>query len=183
MNAQELYDLFQERQSDRKFDLTRPVEPEVLHRIVSKSQLAPSACNTQPWEVVIVSDTEQAKQVGEVALKGIVGMNKFVATAPAHILIIAERPNIPSYVGGKLRGIDFVPYDIGIFMAHVSLAAAAEGLGSCIIGMFNGKGVAELLGIPKGHRVLFDIVVGYSQDKHRDKKRKSEEEVVHFNKW
>ena len=39
------------RQSDRAYDMTRPVEPEKLERILEAARLAPSACNAQPWKV------------------------------------------------------------------------------------------------------------------------------------
>lgn len=183
MENQALYQLFEERQSDRKFDLSRPVEEEVVCRIVDAARLSPSACNSQPWDVVAVTDPEKAKAIGEAALKGIIGLNKFIETAPVHIIIVAKNPNAISYLGGKMRNINFVPYDIGIFMAHLTLAAAAEGLGTCMIGIFNGKAVAEELGVPHGERVVFDIVLGYSADKTRTKKRRKLGEVLHLNKW
>ncbi|KAA6306320.1 putative NAD(P)H nitroreductase, partial [termite gut metagenome] len=38
------------RQSDRVYDKTRPVEKEKLERILEAARLAPSACNSQPWK-------------------------------------------------------------------------------------------------------------------------------------
>lgn len=183
MTSNELYTLFHQRQSDRKFDTLRPVDPETVYRIVAAAGLAPSACNSQPWEIVAVTDPAEAKRVGKAALKGIVGMNKFVATAPVHLIIVEKKTNFFSYVGSHLRKVDFAHYDVGIFMAHLCLAAAAEGLGSCIIGMLNGKAVAQELGIPLDRRVMFDIILGYSTDKQREKKRKPSEQILHKEKW
>ena len=42
------------RQSDRAYDMTRPVEPEKLERILEAARLAPSACNAQPWKFVVI---------------------------------------------------------------------------------------------------------------------------------
>ena len=41
------------RQSDRNY-LDRPVENEKLERILECARMAPSACNAQPWKVIIV---------------------------------------------------------------------------------------------------------------------------------
>ena len=46
------------RQSDRAYDMTRPVEPEKLERILEAARLAPSACNAQPWKFVVINDPE-----------------------------------------------------------------------------------------------------------------------------
>ena len=37
-----------QRQSDRAFDSSRPVEKEKLERILEAARMAPSACNAQP---------------------------------------------------------------------------------------------------------------------------------------
>jgi len=46
--------LVAERRSVRAF-LASEVPPEVLHRVFTDAQRAPSNCNTQPWKVVVVS--------------------------------------------------------------------------------------------------------------------------------
>lgn len=44
-----LQDLAATRQSDRKYDESRPVPREVIERILEVARLAPSATNSQPW--------------------------------------------------------------------------------------------------------------------------------------
>ena len=62
------------RQSDRAYDMTRPVEPEKLERILEAARLAPSACNAQPWKFVVINDPELSVKVGK-ATAGL-AMNK-----------------------------------------------------------------------------------------------------------
>ena len=45
-----------QRQSDRAFDPSRPVEKEKIMRILETARVAPSACNSQPWHFVVVDD-------------------------------------------------------------------------------------------------------------------------------
>lgn len=182
MDKESLYALFRARQSDRKFDLQRDVDAATVKRIVEGAITAPSAVNQQPYSVIAVSDRAEAAKIGQAALKG-VAINKFVATAPAHLFIIAERSSVLGSIGNLIRNINFVPFDIGIFMAYLCLAAEAEGLGSCIIGSLNGNEVARQLGVPKSKRVVFDIVLGYSTEVKRDKKRRALEEVLHTGRW
>ena len=47
------------RESCRNFE-DKPVEQEKLMKIAETARLAPSACNSQPWKMVIVNEREQA---------------------------------------------------------------------------------------------------------------------------
>lgn len=173
--------LVQARQSDRAYDKERPVEPEKLERILEAARLAPSACNAQPWKFVVVTNGELSRKVGK-ATAGL-GMNKFAKDAPVHILIVEESANITSLLGGKVKGKHFPLIDIGIAAAHISLAAEAEGLGSCILGWFDEKELKSLLGIPSGKRLLLDIAIGYPVKEKRKKMRKPKEKVISYNQY
>lgn len=169
------------RQSDRAYDASRPVEREKLERILEAARLAPSACNAQPWKFVVVTEAELACQVGK-ATAGL-GMNKFAKDAPVHILIVEESMNITSFLGAKIKDKYFPLIDIGIAAAHITLAAEAEGLGSCILGWFDEPQIKRLLGIPQGKRLLLDITLGYSVKPKRKKSRKPMDKVVAFNRY
>ena len=169
------------RQSDRAYDMSRPVEPEKLERILEAARLAPSACNAQPWKFVVINDPELSVKVGK-ATAGL-GMNKFAATAPVHILIVEESANFTSILGGKVKDKHFPLIDIGIAAAHISLAAEDEGLGSCILGWFDEKEIKKLTGIPSSKRLLLDITIGYPVKEKRKKSRKDKEKVISYNKY
>ena len=72
---------------------------------------------------------------------------------------------------------------IGIAAAHISLAAEAEGLGSCILGWFDEKELKHLTGIPENKRVLLDITIGYPAKGKRVKSRKDASKVISWNKY
>jgi len=174
-------ELVKARQSDRAYDKNRPVEPEKLERILEAARLAPSACNAQPWKFVVVTDPELAIKVGK-ASAGL-GMNKFAKDAPVHILIVEKSMNITSLLGSKIKDKYFPLVDIGIAASHISLAAEAEGLGSCILGWFDEKGIKDLLGIPQKKRLLLDITIGYSLKPKKQKVRKPKEKVIAYNRY
>ena len=167
------------RQSDRAYDMTRPVEPEKLERILEAARLAPSACNAQPWKFVVVTDRELSRKVGKAAAG--LGMNKFAKDAPVHILIVEESANITSLLGGKVKDKHFPLIDVGIAASHIVLAAESEGLGSCILGWFDEKEIKQLTGIPASKRLLLDIIVGYPLKEKRKKIRKVKEKVISYN--
>lgn len=169
------------RQSDRTYDKERPVEPEKLERILEAGRLAPSACNAQPWKMVVITDQELAQKVGKAAAG--LGMNKFAKDAPVHILVVEESANITSLLGGKLKNKHFPLIDIGILAAHIVLAAESEGLGSCILGWLDEKEIKRLTGIPDSKRLLLDIIIGYPVKEKRKKIRKEKNKVISYNQY
>jgi nitroreductase len=169
------------RQSDRAFDVNRPVEKEKIERIIEAARLAPSACNSQPWHFIVVDEPELKNKVADATSARVLGMNHFTKQAPVHILLVEEKVNFTSGVGGLVKKKSYAQMDLGIVAAHISLAAQAEGLGSCILGWFDEPKMRELLNIPKSKRVWLDICIGYSVQPLREKKRKSTQEVVSYN--
>jgi len=178
-----LLELIRSRQSDRAFDVSRPIELEKLERILEAGRLAPSACNAQPWKFIVVNDPELKDKVADCTSNRVLGMNHFTKQAPVHILVVEERANFTSTIGSLVKKKEFPQIDVGIAAAHICLAAKAEGIGSCIIGWFDEKKLRPLLGIPSSKRILLDILIGYSTQPLRDKQRKSAEEVISYNKY
>lgn len=181
MDYNDFLQLVLSRQSDRAYDKNRPVEKEKLERILEVARLAPSACNSQPWKFVVITDKDLACKAGKAAAG--LGMNKFAKDAPVHILVVEESANITSLLGGKVKGKHFPLIDIGIVASHLVLAAESEGLGSCILGWFDEKELKELAGIPTNKRLLLDIVIGYSVKEKRKKIRKPKDKIVSYNSY
>lgn len=177
----EFLQLAASRQSDRAYDKTRAVEREKLERILEAARLSPSACNAQPWKFVVVDEPELAFKIGKATAS--LGMNKFAKDAPVHILIVEESANITSMLGSHIKDKYFPLIDIGIASAHITLAAEAEGLGSCILGWFDEKTIKSLVGIPEKKRLLLDITIGYPAKAKRTKSRKSKEKIISYNRY
>ena len=176
-------ELVSSRQSVRGFDSERAVEKEKLERIVEIARLAPSACNAQPWSFVIVDEPELKNQIADATSSRVLGMNHFTKQAPVHLLLVEEKVNISSGIGGWIKKKDYAQMDLGIVAAHIVLAAQAEGLGTCIVGWFDEDKVKDLLHIPSSKRVWLDIVIGYSSQPLRKKSRKPMDKVLSFNRY
>jgi len=174
-------ELVSTRQSDRAFDPDRLVEKEKIERIVETARLSPSACNAQPWHLIVVDDPALKSRVADATSARALGMNHFTKQAPVHIVLVEERVNLSSGLGGWVKQKDYAQMDLGLLAAHITLAAHAEGLGSCILGWFNESKMRELLAIPDSKRVWLDIAIGYSVQPLRPKKRKPLQEMVSYN--
>ena len=175
-------ELVQSRQSDRAY-LDKPVEAEKLERILEAARLAPSACNAQPWKIIVVSDPEKRHQVADAATSKMLSMNHFSKQAPVQLVLVEENANFTSTVGGWATNKHYPHLDLGIVASHICLAAADEGLGSCMLGWCDEKKVRKALDIPKNKRVMLVILLGYSNQPFREKKRKTINEIVSREKY
>jgi Nitroreductase len=176
-------ELVKNRQSTRKYDVNKPVEREKIERIIEAGRLSPSACNAQPWHFIVVDEPELKNKVADATSARLLGMNHFTKQAPIHILIVEEKVNLSSGIGGLVKDKHFAFVDIGIAAAHICLAAEAEGLGTCILGWFNESKIRKLVNVPDSRRILLDIIVGYPAEEVRSKKRKSPDEVISYNTY
>lgn len=171
-------DLVNKRESCRHF-LEKEVEKEKLINCIEAARLAPSACNSQPWSFVIVNKKELLPEVAKAVQK--IGMNKFAEKAGAFIIVCQEKANFTAKVGSVLQETAFQDIDIGITTSHICYEATAQGLSTCILGMFDDKKIIKTLSMPKGKKIKLVIAVGYAErDKLRNKVRKSFDEVAYF---
>lgn len=169
------YEIAQNRQSCRSYDATRPVEEEKLAAILESARLSPSACNGQPYHFTVCRG-ENAKAVTKATMG--MGRNKFAADAPVS-LVISEKPYVKTAaVGAKLMKNDYRSIDIGIAAAYITAEAAAQGLGTCILGWFDDEDIRKICGLDGAVRLVITIGYPKAEDTLRSKKRKELDELV-----
>ena len=165
------------RQSCRKDDAERPVEEEKIRLILEAARLAPSACNGQPYHLTVCRG-DAALAVAKATTEK--GMNKFAPDAKA-LIVISEESYVPSAaLGSKVMKNDYRSMDIGIVAAYITAEAAAQGIGSCILGWFNEKKIKEAIGIDKTVRLVITLGYPSPNDTLREKKRKDINELATF---
>ena len=162
------------RQSCRGYDEARIVEKEKLESILEAGRLSPSACNGQPYHFTVCKG-DTAREVAK-ATQGM-GMNKFASQAPV-LIVISEKPYVKSAaMGAKVKGNDYRSIDIGIAAAYLTAEAAAQGLGTCILGWFDDDKIRAICGLSHPARLV--ITLGYPKDDTvRPKKRRDLGELV-----
>ncbi len=163
------------RQSCRRYDPTRAVEEEKLAAILEAARLAPSACNGQPYHLTVCKgDTARAVAKATMGM----GMNKFAADAPI-MIVISEKPYVKTAaLGAKVKGNDYRSIDIGIVAAYLTAEAAAQGLGTCILGWLDDDKIRSICDLDGATRLV--ITLGYAADGDplREKKRKPLADLV-----
>ena len=168
----DVYEAIGRRRSIRKYQ-PRKVENDKLDRILEAGRLAPSAKNLQEWRFVVVRDEGRRKRLAEAA-KG----QTFVGEAP---VVIAACATVTDYVMtcGQLT----YPIDLAIAVDHMTLAATAEGLGTCWIGAFYEEEVKRILKIPPEVRVVALLPIGYPAEEPSARLRKERDDIVTFESW
>ena len=165
------------RQSCRSYDEGREVEQEKLDAILEAVRIAPSACNGQPYHLTVCKG-ELAKEVAKATMG--MGMNKFAAQAPI-LIVISEKPYVKTAaLGAKVKGNDYRSMDIGIAAAYLTAEAAAQGLGTCILGWLDDEKLRKLCNLNEPVRLVVTLGYAKEDEKHREKKRKTLEELVTY---
>jgi len=117
--------LIETRRSIRKFRPDQPVTREQIDQLLQAAMLAPSACNTRPWEFIAVTQRE--------VLDEIVRVHPYAAmcaTAAAAIIVVA----LPQQIEGGPIG--YFPQDCAAATQNILLEAVALGLGACWCGVY-----------------------------------------------
>ena len=169
----EVYEAILTRKSVRAYQ-DREVSDETLQKVLDAAHLAPSAGNRQEWRFVVVRDPEMRQKLADAAHS-----QTFVAEAPVVLVCCAE-------TDGHIMscGESCYPIDVAAAIDHLTLAATAEGLGSCWIGAFDQAKVRAMLGIPENIAVVELLPLGYPTDPSmKSKKRLPLEDLVHYETW
>jgi nitroreductase len=147
-----------------------PVPAAVIDDILEVGRWSGSSTNRQPWEVIVVRDTEARRKMGEW------GANP-APTAAAVFLIVSNS--------------DGAAFDEGRLAERLNLAAAAHGLGSTVATL-KGDGIGaakEFFGIPAERRSIFVVAIGHTDMEVRRARpanpqpRKPMAEFVHWDRF
>ena len=144
------FELAQARYSVRSYQNT-PIEEEKLKLILEAGRIAPTACNNQPQKIYVAKSEDARKKLASVC--------RCTFDAPVILVVCYDRTRdwknklMPGYESGET--------DAAIVCTHMMLQAADLGIGSCWVGYFNAKTVAEVLGLPENVTVSALLPMGY----------------------
>lgn len=160
----DVFDAIQNRRSVRKYRKD-PVEDEKIIKCLEAARWAPSASNRQPWHFIVVKNENTRKKLADLHAYG-----RFMKESPVVIIVLCDPKNHPKYY----------MYDPCIATQNLLLAAYAQGLGTCWMGMVNvdfEEDMKELLDIPKSMRILCCVSMGYPAETPTSTRKKLAEIV------
>ncbi len=178
----DFYEVVEKRQSVRIYK-SEPIPEETLTRVLEAFRAAPSWANTQPWELVLVTDPEIKKQLQQTISEKNPAHSAMV-DAPVLVCAVGITGRSGFYKGQTATGRgDWVMFDMGIATEHLALAAAAEGLGTVHVGLFDYQKAGQILELP-GDRTLIELIpLGYSAYTPKKVPRKSPDDFIFKNKY
>ena len=148
-------EIIKKRRSIRQYDKSKPISKEQLNTMLSAAMMAPSACNTRPWEFIAVRDRDILDRIAEEHPHA-----KMCGTATAAIIVVA----VPQT--GIAEG--YYPQDCGAATQNILLAAAEMGLGTCWCGVYpkteRMKEIASLFDIKEPLLPFCIIAIGYPDE-------------------
>ena len=150
-----------------------PIPEDVLRRILTAGQIAPTAAKLQPFHLIVVTEPEIRAR-----MKAVYDRDWFY-TAPVIVVGCVE----PSHAWQRTDGFNAAEMDLAIVMDHLILAAVEEGLGTCWVCAFNEAKAKEVLGVPPDVRVLAMTPIGYPSAGPRPFVRLALEDLVRKERW
>ncbi len=155
-------EIISSRRSVRAYD-TRAVKEEDIVAMCDAARSAPSACNSQTWRFISVTDRQRIERLCDEAMRPVV-RNQWLRDAPLIVAGCSQLDIVANRIGTGITGIEYYQIDLGIAMEHMVLKATELGLGTCWVGWFKEDKVKDILDIPKRVRVSALLAVGYPKD-------------------
>ena len=160
------------RHSVRKFKDER-VPDDLIENLLKAGMQAPSSCNSQPWEFIVVSKKEDKEAISK--------MHKFAkpAAGASHLIITLGNLNEAKVIG-------MIEQDLGACNENILLQATHEGLGAVWLGFQPIEDrtlrLKEYLNIPD-YCIPFSVIcVGWPKSEGEVKLR-YDESKVHYGRF
>jgi nitroreductase len=167
----DLYEAIRRRCSVRSYQ-PKDVEDDALRRVLDAGRLSPSARNRQERKFVVVRDADRRKALAAAAEQ------PWLAEAPVVIAVVGTTPDAVMYCD-----VPTDPVDCAIAIDHMTLAAAAEGLGTCWLGHFKQDECRQVLGVPDGAKIVELLALGWPVEAPVERPRKGFDEVVCWDRY
>ncbi|WP_296882486.1 nitroreductase family protein [uncultured Methanobrevibacter sp.] len=160
------------RHSVRKFTQEK-VSDKKIENLLKAGMQAPSSCNSQPWEFIVVSDEEDKLAISK--------MHQFAkpAAKASHLIITLGNLNEAKVIG-------MIEQDLGACNENILLQATHEGLGAVWLGFHPIEDrtlkLKEYLEIPD-YCIPFSVIcVGYPANQSEVKLR-YDKSKVHYDRF
>jgi nitroreductase len=140
-----------------------PVDEAKLQSVLAAGLTAPTACNYQPFRVIVASTAGR-----EAELRRVYDKSWFVA-APL-VLVVCS---VPGEAWSRRDAKNYADVDATIAMDHMILAATSLGLGTCWIANFDPVAAREVFKLDAGWEPLEMTPLGYPAEAPAGRARKA----------
>ena len=169
------------RRSIRKFKDTK-ISHDLLEDIIETASYAPSWKHTQIVRYVAVEGALKDR-IGRECTSMFPNNGVIIQNAPMLIAVTVLKNRCGYERDGSFttpRGDTWQMYDAGVASEAFCLAAYEAGVGSVIVGIFDGDAVSSLLEIPQDRELVALIPIGYPDEDPVAPRRKPVAELVSY---
>lgn len=170
----EVFEAIKGRRSVRKYK-AKPVERELIKKLLEAAQWAPSGGNIQPWQFIVLEDPKVLDLTRKIS-------PGYLGEVPLAILICSDKEK--AYRVGGVLGRDYLSVaDCAMACQNILLAAYALGLGTCVVKSFSYTAIKEILEIPNDIEPELLVMIGYPDQIPKPPTRTALTEIVYLNKY
>jgi len=198
MQIEDLLHIIKSRRSIRSFKPDQ-VSDDAINQIIEAGRWAPSSANSQPWDIIVVKNSNTKELIHE-SVKRVIARIKeirnfpFLCTFTAHYmleapvqLVVCGDPRF-QYVSMMNKVDDDVERfalwgSVSMAIQNMLLAAHALGLGSVVFTNFYPSDVKKILAIPDPIKVICILPIGYPNETKIPSYRRKREEFTHWEKF
>lgn len=164
----EFWDLVQTRKTIRSFDNTKKVPKELITKVLKAATFAPSNCNQQLWNFVVIEDDLIKENLISQA-----SSNTMFRKAPILICVSYDGWDYKEAIQGA-----------SLAVGNILLAATNEGLGSWPVNSYGSdSAVKKVLGIPNTDTICCFVALGFPDERAENAPlvpRRPVEETIHW---
>jgi nitroreductase len=168
----EVFEAIKNRRSIRQFT-NQTVPEEMVEKLIDAARLAPTAGNSQAYQLVIIRQTPQKQRLSTAAFG-----QKQIQTASLVFVVCADLKKAKASYGDRGRDL-YCIQDTAAVTENILLTACSLGLGTCWIGAFKEDDVKKVVNAPKDMRPVAMIPVGYPAESPVPTPRRMPSEFVH----
>ena len=172
----DLFETIYTRRTIRTFT-AKKIPKSDLEKLVDAGRLAPSATNRQMWDFVVITEKKILDDI----------LPHFHAGRKYGTHEDGKFDGISAIIAVIMDGSnEYWKEDGAAATQNMLLAAHALGLGACWIGSYGSiyeEKAKDILGVPKGERLLSVITVGYPAGVPTGSSRKALKEITFSNKY
>jgi nitroreductase len=170
----EVLDTIHSRRSIRKYR-DEPVPEDLIQKLLAAAMQAPSACNQQPWQFVVIDEGATLAKI-----PGFMPNAAMAAKAPLAILVCGDL-----HLGVE-KSEGYWVLDCAAATQNLLLAAHALGLGAVWTGVYpreqRMESLRRLVGLPENVIAHSLVVIGYPAEQVQPEERYRPERV-RWNHW
>jgi nitroreductase len=155
------------RNSVRKYT-NQNIPDKVIETLLKSAMQAPSACNQQPWEFVVIDDRNI--------------LDKLSTMSSGALMLKTVHKAIAVIMTDTVKSPGMRTQDCGAATQNILLEATNQNIGSCWIGVYpleNRQLLAkELLNVPENKDVFCLVSLGYPQEEKEIELRYDESRII-----